>query len=114
MLLMLCADPQRRWPASELAREMRVEPAWAEPALNELARRGLLAADGTTGETGGASASRYHYAPASPALDEAVRQLARTYAELRVSVIEFIFSLPEEPIRSFADAFRLRKERTDG
>jgi len=51
------------------------------------------------------------YAPAPPALDATVVQLARDYAERRVTVITMIFSKPVDKLRTFADAFRFRKDR---
>jgi len=114
MLLALCCDPSREWTSDELSKEMRVENAWAAAALGELARRGLLANETPPGEPSGGAATKYRYAPVSPPVDQTVRQLAQTYTDLRVSVIEFIFSLPEDPIRNFADAFRFRKERPNG
>jgi hypothetical protein len=47
----------------------------------------------------------------TPALDAAVAQLAKDYAERRVSVITLIFSKPVDKLRTFADAFRLRKDK---
>jgi hypothetical protein len=43
-----------------------------------------------------------------------VNDLARAYAERRVNVIALIFSKPATSLRHFADAFRLRKDRSDG
>jgi hypothetical protein len=57
----------------------------------------------------------FHYAPASGSpLDAAVAQLARDYAERRVTIITLIFSKPVDKLRSFADAFRLRKDNPNG
>jgi hypothetical protein len=58
--------------------------------------------------------ARYRYAPTQPALAESVRQLALLYGERRVSVIEQIYAKPADPLQSFADAFRIRKERPRG
>ena len=43
-------------------------------------------------------------------LHRAVAGLAREYAARRVTVIGLIFSKPVDKIRSFADAFRLRRD----
>jgi hypothetical protein len=106
-LLLFHANPRQDWSVADVAREMRVDPAWVAPKLGDMARRGLLAESGP-------NAPRYRYAPRTAALDETVAMLARIYADRRVSVIEFIFSKPSGSIQSFADAFRLRRERQDG
>ena len=46
-----------------------------------------------------------------PELDQAVVRLAKDYAERRVTVITLIFSKPVDKLRTFADAFRLRKDK---
>ena len=73
----------------------------------DLAQRGLLEGDN-------ASPPRFRFAPRNPATAALVQQLATDYADRRVSVIELIYAKPPDPIQSFADAFRLRKERPNG
>ena len=43
-------------------------------------------------------------------LDELVGSLEKVYEERRVSVITLIYSKPVDKVRTFADAFRLRKD----
>ena len=104
VLLLLKSEAQRAWAAADVAQQLRIEPQWAAGQLEELASRGLL---GVAGEPPGG----YRYAPATPGLDAAVGQLERDYAERRVTVITLIFSKPVDKLRTFADAFRLRKDR---
>jgi hypothetical protein len=47
-------------------------------------------------------------------LDGTVGLLATAYARRHVAVISLIHSKPLEKAKSFADAFRLRKEKKDG
>lgn len=112
-LLLLRADPGRAWSAGELGNELRVDADWAARELADLAARGLAAAAGS-GPAAGPDAdapARYRYG-APPAADEAIAGLAKAYAERRVAVIELIFSPRPAagPLRSFADAFRLRRD----
>jgi hypothetical protein len=51
----------------------------------------------------------YRYAP-PPELHRSIAGLVETYRERRVSVINLVYSRPSDAIRSFADAFRLRKD----
>jgi predicted ArsR family transcriptional regulator len=98
-------DPPRT--AADLAQELRIDPSWVEAQLKAMAGRGLL-------EAAVGSPPSYRYAPRTPALEAAVADLARAYADRRVTVIGLIFSKPVDKIRSFADAFRLRKDSSDG
>jgi len=104
LLLLLHAQAPRPWTADELARELRIDAAWASAQLASLAGAGVL-------DAGAADPPAYRYAPRTPQLDAAVAGLARAYAARRVTVIGLIFSKPVAKIRSFADAFRFRKDR---
>lgn len=107
VLLLLHADPARSWQAADIARELRIEVNSAGDQLDLLCARGLLQSDD-------ASPRNYRYGPRTPALERAVPALARAYAERRVTVINLIYSKPADALRSFADAFRIRKEETNG
>lgn len=98
ILLLLHRDSSRAWTAAEVAAELRLERQWSESQLAHLARRGLAAAKD----------SAHRYAPADAALAAAVGDLRRAYAERPATVITLIFSKPQEALRTFADAFRLR------
>jgi len=102
-LLLVSSQPERRWTADELGRELRVEIGWAEAQLNDLCSRGLLDCEDTV--------RSYTYKPKSPELQAAVNHLSSAYRERRVAVISFIYTKPSDPIRGFADAFRLRKDK---
>ena len=107
LLLLLHANAGRAWTAADVAQELRIDASWAAGQLGELAARGLLA---PAADQPGA----FRYAPGSPELDAAVTQLAKDYTERRVTVITLIFSKPVDKLRSFADAFRLRKDNPHG
>jgi len=49
------------------------------------------------------------YRPATAQLDAHVRTLAKAYEERPVTLIRIIYALRDGKIRSFADAFKLRK-----
>jgi hypothetical protein len=51
----------------------------------------------------------YQYRPASQALQAHVEVLAKAYEERPVTLIRIIYALRDSKIRSFADAFRMRK-----
>ena len=103
VLLLLRANPGRPWTAAAVAGELRIMETSAQGRLDDLTARGLLAHEGGTPPS-------YRYAPISGEDAQAVTELASTYAQRRVSVITFIFSQPQDRLRSFADAFRIRKD----
>lgn len=106
-LLLLRTDPQRAWSPGELARELRLDAAWAFAQLEYLLSAGLLHRN--PGES-----PSYQYRPRDSQLEQTVTKVAQSYIVNRVSVIERIYSKPSENIRAFADAFRLRKESSNG
>ncbi|HYO08819.1 MAG TPA: hypothetical protein VER17_07580 [Tepidisphaeraceae bacterium] len=101
VLLLLRSRAGEGWSADAVSREFRIDSAWTGGQLATLAGSGLLSH---------APGGQFHYAPRSPALDQAVAATAEAYATRRVTLIGLIFSKPPSPLRSFADAFRIRKE----
>jgi hypothetical protein len=58
-----------------------------------------------------ASPAGYQFAPAKPEWEQLTRDLAAVYKERRLTIIDLIYAGPAEKFQSFADAFRLRKEK---
>jgi hypothetical protein len=108
LLLLLQKKRDRDFDAAEVVQELRIDPSWAAGQLDDLCAIGILACDESNGTR------RYRYSPKTPLLDSAVRSLDRAYTDRRVSVISLIFSKPTDKLRSFADAFRVRKDKSDG
>ena len=102
LLLLVRESRPRAWTSDDLARELRIDPAWAEGPAADLCERGLLACERET-------PARYRYEPSEPALDALVTRLAETYAQRRMSVITFIYSQPPMQLRMLSDAFRFRR-----
>lgn len=107
LLLLLRTTPDEWWSSDALARELRMEASWMEGTLGTLHAKGLCARSHD-------APIRYQFAPASPALEQAVTIVARAYILHRVSIIEAIYSKPSASIRVFADAFKLKKEPPHG
>ena len=113
VLLLLRGRPGSEFAAADIADELKIDRTWVEAQLGNLCARGLLACPDTT------APRRFRYAPATPELSAVMDDLARAYTDRRVTVISMIFSKPPSPpptsgIRTFADAFRFRKDNTDG
>jgi hypothetical protein len=103
LLLLLYRHNQREWSAEEAAKELYVDPSSAASRLAGFDRDGLVASR-KDGEI-----LRYRCSPRGD-VDRIVRLVAQTYKERRVSMINLIFSNPLDHIRSFSDAFRLRRD----
>lgn len=103
ILLLLEGTPERGWTADEVSRQVFTVPAAAIASLETLVAQGLAASDGAGNPT-------YRYAPASEGLRGQVAALAAAYRQSRVAVIQLVFARPADPLRSFADAFRMRRD----
>lgn len=99
VLLFLRSGAARAWTPDEVSASLRSDPTSVLRRLEALAEGGLA----QVGEDG------FRYAAAG---DDArdVADLAECYAKRRHSVISLIFGGPDEGIRSFSDAFRLRRD----
>jgi hypothetical protein len=107
VLLLLRGAATQAWSAAGVARELRIAEASASDRLEDLRARGLLARSDEAEAT-------YRFAPADASKSRLVDALAETYATRRVSVITLIFSKPSDPVRLFADAFKIRRSDDDG
>lgn len=102
VLLLLRAEEARAWRADEIALRLRIEQGSAGRNVAALAERGLVAA-------GGGPPLTYRYAPDTRALRDAVDGLAVAYNSRPVTLVKAIYDRPAPALRSFADAFRIRK-----
>jgi hypothetical protein len=55
-------------------------------------------------------AGRFSYHPENPSLAGAVEMLVTAFNERPVTLIRTIYALADDPLRSFSDAFRFKKE----
>jgi hypothetical protein len=104
VLLLLRSDAQRDWSGEDVARALYTAADVTAGQLADLHARGLLAAAEPP-------EARYRYGPRTSELGDLVARLADVYRERRVSVITLIYSKPVDKVRTFADAFKLRKDK---
>ncbi len=102
-LLLMHSGGGREWTPEEVARSIYTVPAGATRRLEQLVHMRLVSSNG-------ASEPAYRFAPASSALQAQVDALAAAYRVNRVGVINLIYSRPPDPVRSFSEAFKLRKD----
>jgi len=103
ILLLLHSQPNRQWTAAEISQAVFTVPTSATMRLEGMVASGLLVS------SGGAD-PHYTFSPTSPGLRARVDELAAAYRSNRVAVIGLVFQRPPDPLKSFSDAFRLRKE----
>jgi hypothetical protein len=103
ILLLLFNAQSDEWSATEVSRKLCTSVESATARLNELQLGKLLLAIS-------ADPVKYRFNSGDDQLIALVGELEKVYKERRVSVISLIYSKPSEPLRAFADAFRLRKE----
>ena len=103
VLLLLRSQPQRSWTAAAVYEVIRS----SEPSIK--ARLLTFTANGFLTEEKGPPPT-FRFAPKDQTLAAAVDQTASAYQMSRVRVIEAIFAPEVDPVQSFADAFKLRKD----
>jgi hypothetical protein len=103
IVLLLRADPTRAWSAPEVSDRLGTPGESTAMRLFLLASNGVLVFDGTGG------VPRYRYGGADAATDALVSELAQAYEQQREAVYELIGTPTRDPIRSFSDAFKLKK-----
>lgn len=95
--LALKREEKTAWTVDSLVSELRANTALVTACLGRLERVGLIvAADGG-----------YRYQPASNTLAALADDLQATYAERPFSIIGVISSRRPDPLKGFADSFRL-------
>jgi hypothetical protein len=107
VLLLLFRHPDRWWSAESTAEELHVTALSAGNRLEELASGMLL--DARVAES-----VMFRYKPVSSDLEATVGDLARLYAELPLQITTLMRAPASDPIRGFADAFRIRTRKEDG
>lgn len=105
LLLALAKEPGRGWLAAELAAVLGATGTLSETDvqryLDQFQAAGLVAAAGD---------GRRQYRPVDEALAEHVGMLAHAYKERPVTLFRVIYALRDLKIRSFAEAFKLRRK----
>ena len=104
ILRVLGDDPAREWGAAALAAEVQAAPRDVPGHVAALAGRGLLAF-----ETRGAEVV-CRYGPATPELGAILQRVLQFYRQRPVTLIKLVYEQAADPLRAFADAFRLRKK----
>lgn len=106
-LLLLRDNREREWTVDEISRTLCATARGMADQLNALVVEGLV-------RTTNSPEPRYRYGPtAGDRLDALAAWLTELYQQRRVAVISSIYSEPLHKARSFADAFRIRKDKEE-
>ena len=100
-ILLLLASQERKWRASEIFQTIQSSQTSVEQRLESLVAAGLIAKD----EKG-----CFRFAPKDDDTRNLVKDLADAYKTRRVRIIEAIYTRKTDAVRTFADAFKFRKD----
>ena len=100
-ILLLLAAQERAWSAPEIFQKIQSSQASVDQRLESLVAAGLLAKD---------ASAQFRYSPKDDETRKLVKDLADAYKSRPVKIIEAIYSRKTDAVRSFADAFKFRKD----
>lgn len=104
ILRLLGPRSTEEWSATTLSREVQIKPQAITAHLAALQARGLLVSIPRDQET------LWKYSPRTPELEAGVRRLLQCYQERPVTMIRMVYARTDEVLKTFANAFRIRKE----
>jgi len=102
ILCLLVEHPDRSWRDSEVFKDIQSSLESVSKTLQYFSGERLLAID---------SIGAYRFPGDNEILSRLTRELVDIYRQKRVTVVEAIYTMPADPIRNFADAFRIKKEK---
>jgi hypothetical protein len=111
VLLLMSRDGHRTWTPAEVAAVLNLPVPIVSATLDHLRAHHVL-------ETVAEAADTFRYRPESPDAAECVAALHRAYESDRLSIVKVMSAnalerLRTSTIRTFADAFRLRRRKDD-
>lgn len=104
LLVLLFNSPETEWTAAAAGQVVHCPTEKADTHLRQLEQQGFLTASA-------APERRYRYRPRDAAGHQAAAAMVEFYRERPVSVIRRIYDQTQDPVRAFADAFRLKQQR---
>ncbi len=100
LLLLVSRRRDKMWQSDELVRELRSSWTAVDDALNRMVHAGFIERT---------PAGDYHYAPTSSEREQIVAELDGLYASRPLTVVQAIIATPDEKLRAFSDAFKLKE-----
>jgi hypothetical protein len=103
-LRILGGDPTREWSVADMAREAQTDAERMVGHLAALQARGLLTSERREGTV------YCRYGVRTPDLEQKVSRLLESYRQRPVTMIRMVYEKSSNALRTFAEAFRLRKK----
>jgi hypothetical protein len=103
ILRVLGEEREREWDCPALATAVQAKPHVVRAHVTAMHARGLLVM--TINEAGFSC----RFGLRTPEMDAMVTRLLQVYKERPVTMIKMVYDRARNPLREFADAFRLRK-----
>lgn len=100
MLFLFHENNDKKWNTETISRELRSNPSAALQLLQKLHSQGFI----KVCETG-----EYVYAPSSD-LKGVVERIHTVYKERPAAVISYLYEIPSDKLKGFADAFKFKKD----
>lgn len=105
--IVLQRNSTRSWSASDLSAELRFPQSAAEDVLERLASDNFL-------DVKISNEILYRFNPATSALESLSAQCADYYQRERIAMINLVMAATIGPMHDFAEAFRIKKGRSNG
>lgn len=102
VVLLLRRERERSWTAPEVAAALATAPESAAMRLFLLASAGVIVFEAS-------SIPRYRYSISDPELEDLLAELEKVYDADRNQILDVVDTGRRDPVRSFADAFKLKK-----
>jgi len=100
LLLLMKRHRDRRWLVDDLVRELRSSRTAVGEALVRLTQAGLISEK---------AEGHYAFAPGSERHALMAEEIARAYASTPLAVVKAIIASPDQKLRAFSDAFKLKE-----
>lgn len=100
LLVLLRREPVRSWPLDLMIHESRSSVVAVSHAIQMLENAGLVVQT---------APREYRYRPTTPTLDAIGDLVQKIYSNKPSAVISAIFDLPNDQLRTFAQAFKLKE-----
>ena len=104
ILMLLRRSPDRFWRVDEISTELRIGTTTVAAGVSGLQANGVLAGND-------AQPVAYRYDPRSISVHAGVESLAAAYEADPLSVLKALLAKPPRALRTFSDAFVLRRRR---
>ncbi len=108
VLLLMHEHPGRNWDAVDIAENLRIEPMSASTHLMNLHTRGLVEHNAARGPF---YEFQYSLHSTSIAREQQISALAAAFERARAEVVDYIFQKSRGQLQSFADAFKVKKDK---